>query len=87
MKSATFRIQNPLLDQLHRIKPKSKSFSAFVREALMGLVKKHQMLAAARQYNDFLENHDEEASWLEEWESADLASHPAPALKNRKKPT
>ncbi len=83
MKATTIKIENPLLDELNEIRPSKKSLSAYVKEVLEQDVRRKKMREAAEQYGQFLITNPEEKTWLEEWESSDLAS--PPRRKRRKK--
>lgn len=82
MKASTFKIENPLLDELNEIRPPSKSLSAFTREILEKAVQQEKMIQAAERYAEFLKGEKEEG-WLEDWEVADLAK--APRVKKTKR--
>lgn len=81
MSATTLKIESPLLDELKKICPKQKSISAFVRSILEQIIQKQKMANAIQCYQEFLTRNPQEAEWLNEWESADLAAKP----KSRKK--
>lgn len=76
MKASTLKIENPLLKNLYKLKPKTKSFSAFVRELLEQAIRSRESILTANQYQEFLKNCPDEEKWLEEWEKADLTIAP-----------
>lgn len=82
MKASTIKIENPLLTDIYALKPSKRSLSAFVRSMLEEGVRQRRMREAAEQYSRFLKANPEEARWLGEWESADLAK---PAKKGKTK--
>lgn len=76
MEATTIKIENPLLNQLNKIKPGDKSFSAFAREILKKEVLRRRLIEAADRYTEFLDSTSSEAEWLADWEKADLAHPP-----------
>lgn len=83
MKATTLKIENPLLDELYSIKPKTQSLSNFVRGILDAVVRRNKMIQAGESYADFLQKNSTEAVWLDEWESADLAAPVNAVTKKR----
>lgn len=84
MQATTLKIENPLLDELYKLKPKTLSFSTFVRGLLEKSVRRQKMIEAGDRYAEFLRESPTEGAWLDEWESADLASQPKPGKKRKK---
>jgi predicted CopG family antitoxin len=84
MKANTIKIENPLLEELYRLKPKSTSFSEFLRSLLKQCVTRSKMGAAAEKYQAFLEDNADEREWLGEWAEADLAK-PSTVKKGKSK--
>jgi hypothetical protein len=76
MKATTIKLEGELLRNLEIVKPDDLSLSAFVRQVLLSELRRRAMAASANEYREFLAKHPEEAKWLHEWESADLASAP-----------
>ena len=76
MQANTIKIEDPLLGQVYKIKPKDVNFSAFVRGLLEKEVKRQQMIRAADEYSRWLAVQEEEASEMADWENADLGSVP-----------
>lgn len=85
MQATTIKIENPLLDNIRRILPKSTSLTAFVKDLLEKEIKRAKMLKAADDYMLFLQNHPKEKDELGEWENSDLQSSPQPRISKRKK--
>jgi hypothetical protein len=77
MKATTVKVEGELLEELNRVKQPSQSLSAFIRSVLRREVMRHKMAAAAEEYAQFLRDDENERSWLDEWDRADLASPPA----------
>lgn len=84
MKATTLKIENPLLNELYGLKPKSQSFSNFVRSLLEKSVRRQKMIRAGERYIEFLTANPDEECWIGEWESADLAA-PVKTRKAKKK--
>lgn len=84
MKATTLKIENPLLDELYGLKPKAQSFSNFIRGLLEKSVRRQKMIRAGERYADFLNTNPDEARWVGEWESGDLAG-PVKTRKSKKK--
>jgi hypothetical protein len=76
MKATTIKVEGELLAELERTKPAAQSLTAYVRSILRQEVRRQQMIAAAERYTDFLQQHADERTWLEEWDRADLARPP-----------
>ena len=76
MKATTIKIDGKLLDELEEAKPESLSLSAYVREVLRKDLMRRRLSQAAVSYQEFIKRHPEEASWLKEWDEAELASVP-----------
>ena len=85
MKASTIKIENPLLNELHTLKPPLKSLSAFIKGLLEDSVRQKKMKEAAEKYSLFLESNPDEDKWLGEWESSKLTEAPKLTAKGRKK--
>jgi hypothetical protein len=84
MQATTIKIENPLLDELRSLTPRTKSLSGFIREILEQEIQRRKMIQAAEKYADFLKSSPGEREWLEEWESADLSRAPRYIRKRKK---
>ncbi len=84
MEATTIKIENPLLNELRSLTPRTKSLSAFIREILEQEIQRRKMIQAAEKYADFLKSSPKENEWLEEWESADLSRVPRLVRKRKK---
>ena len=73
MKASTLKIEQPLLKELYQLKPKSMTFSAFVKNSLEAFVNRQKAVEAARKYQDWLSKNKAESVWLESWENAPLS--------------
>ncbi len=76
MKATTLKLEGELLLELEKAKPPSMSLSAYVRDVLIRDLRRRKLAQAAVSYEEFIEANPEEASWLKEWDDADLASPP-----------
>lgn len=79
MKATTVKIPGELLAQIEAAKPDDQSVSAFVRGVLLKAIQAERNKRAAEQYRSFVDEHDDERQWLEEWDTADLVSPPGGA--------
>ena len=77
MKATTVKVEGDLLRELERLKPARQSLAAYVRAVLEREIQRRKMAEAGQRYADFVRESPEEASWLEEWDRADLALAPA----------
>ncbi len=78
MKATTVKIEGELLEQIKAAKPPGRSVSAYVRHVVKKDLERRKMRSAATAFKAFVKAHPEERAWLAEWDSADLASTPAP---------
>lgn len=85
MKASTIKVEDPLLTELYRYKPKDLSFSAYVRDLLEQAIRRRRSIESANQYVEFLQSHPEESEWLADWETADLALPPKQKKIRKKK--
>lgn len=76
MKATTIKVEGELLRALERAKPAAQSLTAYVRSVLEQEVVRRRMADAADRYASFLQEHDDERLWLEEWDAADLVRPP-----------
>jgi hypothetical protein len=76
MKATTIKVEGDLLAALERAKPPRQSLSSYVRELLEQALERRQLVAGAERYAEFVRETPEEAAWLSEWESANLAAPP-----------
>jgi len=76
MKATTVKVEGELLRELERLKPARQSLAAYVRTVLEREIQRRRMVEAGQRYADFVHESPEEASWLEEWDRADLAEPP-----------
>ena len=76
MKATTIKLEGNLLLELEKNKPHSLSLSAYVREVLHKDLMRRKLAQAAQSYEEFMTAHPEEASWLREWDEADLSGIP-----------
>ncbi len=77
MKATTIKVEGELLSELERRKPQAQSLSAFVKSILRRDLLRRRLAEASVRYTAFLADNPAERGWLEEWDSADLASKPA----------
>lgn len=73
-----------MLSEIKRILPKNLSISGFIREVLEQEIRRRKMIEAGKQYSEFLAASSSERDWLEDWESADLATAPLTNTNERK---
>ncbi len=76
MRATTIKVEGQLLKDLTQAKPANLSLTAFVRSILEREVLRARLADATARYASFLAHAPEEQAWLEQWESADLASPP-----------
>jgi len=76
MKATTVKVDGALLRDLERIKPRSLTLSAWVREILQREVKRQRMAEAADRYTEFVRDSPAETADLAEWDRADLTATP-----------
>jgi predicted CopG family antitoxin len=84
MKATTIKVEGDLLQELERTKPARQSLSGYVRALLEQALRRQTLVEAAERYTEFVRETPDEAEWLGEWESADLA-RPPPAAKATKR--
>jgi len=76
MRATTIKVEGDLLKELERTKPRALSLSAYVRAVLRQEVLRRKMAAAAERYVEFVRDSPAERAWLDDWDSADLATAP-----------
>jgi hypothetical protein len=72
MPSTTIKLGPDLLEKAHAIMPKGSNVSACVRELIEREYRERRLREAALSYAAFLEQHPDERTALEVWESAPL---------------
>ena len=76
MRATTIKVEGQLLERIDRHRPKRQTITAFVRSVLEQELRRREMEQAASEYRRFLEEHEDERAWLDDWDSADLAKPP-----------
>lgn len=76
MRATTIKVEGDLLERIDRHRPREQTITAFVRAVLEQEIRRREMTQAADEYAGFLEKHEDERAWLQEWDSSDLAKAP-----------
>ena len=76
MKATTVKIEGELLEELEAAKPRGQSISAYVREVLRKNLERAEVREAAFRYMEFVNSNEDEHTWLDEWDCADLSTAP-----------
>jgi hypothetical protein len=76
MSATTVKLEAELLREIRSVKPKDKTLTAYVREAVERDVARRKLRQAAEQYQAFLRDHPGEGEDLAAWERAPLAVPP-----------
>ena len=82
MQATTIKLDPKLHSSLRRMKPRTQTLTAFVRELVASEEKRRALEDAAEAYHALLAAHPDEAAWLAAWEDAPLAE--APSAKRRR---
>jgi len=77
MKATTIKLEGKFLEEIRAAKPEGESLTGYVRTVLRRDIEQRKMEEAALAYRAFVESEAGEKQWLEEWEQADMASHPS----------
>jgi len=75
MKATTIKLDGQLLSDIEAAKPPESSVTAFIKRIVQDALQRDKLTQAAKAYESFMGEHPEEASWLADWERADLAIH------------
>jgi predicted transcriptional regulator len=76
MQATTIKLDSNLHSAIRRLKSRDQSLTAYVRELVSREEKRAGLEQAADAYRALLSAHEDEASWLGQWESAPLAEAP-----------
>ena len=76
MRATTVKIEGELLKGIEAARKPGQSVASYVRRALQADLERRLARDAAAAFKEFVETHPEEKRWLDEWDSADLASEP-----------
>jgi hypothetical protein len=76
MSATTVKLEAELLREIRSVKPKDKTLTAYVREAVERDVARRKLRQAAEQYQAFLRDHPDEQDDVAAWERAPLATSP-----------
>jgi hypothetical protein len=76
MSATTVKLEAGLLREIRSVKPKDKTLTAYVREAVERDVMRRKLRQAAEQYQSFLRDHPAEEEDMDAWERAPLATPP-----------
>jgi hypothetical protein len=78
MSATTIKLESQLVEKVAALKCKGESISGYVRSLIEREHRALQHQAAARSYQQFLDEHPEERAALESWESAPLIDEVEP---------
>lgn len=78
MPATTIKLESELVEKVAALKSKGESTSGYVRRLIEREHRTLQHQAAARSYQQFLDEHPEERATLEGWESAPLVDEVEP---------
>jgi len=76
MKATSVKVEGELLKELERTKPAKETLSGYVRSILEREVRRRRLAEAADRYVQLLRDAPHERAWLDDWDTADLASGP-----------
>lgn len=74
MKANTIKLEADLLKQIHALRPKDMSLSAFVREIIRREIVRQKLISSAEAYETMMSSNRETKAEDDAWEQANLTS-------------